>query len=170
MYVLLRLRNIAVPHWTASREAHANLFGFLEERLAGPEDIRSAGAKPYVLLRFFQLMRDVMHKQIKAGLMVNVMVNSGEMVFAVGTASAFAAGAVSVGWFHGTVYLIFNHHDTIWPSQRILVTAEPQQAAAGIMRIQELMRLRPPSPMATACSCLGPAWWSSRASPSLRRG
>ncbi|MGI6207834.1 MAG: ABC transporter ATP-binding protein [Anaerolineae bacterium] len=148
MYVLLRLRNIAVPHWTASREAHANLFGFLEERLAGTEDIRSAGAKPYVLLRFFQLMRDVMHKQIKAGLMVNVMVNSGEMVFAVGTASAFAAGAyvfeaglVSIG----TVYLIFNYTMMlIWPMQRITQQLQNlQQAAAGIVRIQELMRLRP---------------------------
>ena len=148
MAVLLRLRNIAVPHWTASREAHANLFGFLEERLSGTEDIRSAGAKPYVLLRFFQLMRDVMQKQIRAGLMVNIMVNSGEMVFAVGTAAAFAvgayvfeAGAVSIG----TVYLIFNYTMMlIWPMQRITQQLQNLQlAAAGIVRIQGLLREQP---------------------------
>lgn len=148
MMVLLRLRNIAVPHWTASREAHANLFGFLEERLSGTEDIRSAGAKPYVLLRFYQLMRDVMQKQIRAGLMVNIMVNSGEMVFALGTASAFAVGAyvfetgaVSIG----TVYLIFNYTMMlIWPMQRITQQLQNlQQAAAGIVRIQDLLRERP---------------------------
>ncbi len=148
MLVLLRLRNIAVPHWTASREAHANLFGFLEERLAGTEDIRSAGAKPYVLLRFFQLMRDVAQKQIKAGLMVNVMVNSSEMVFALGTASAFAVGAyvfeagvVSIG----TVYLIFNYTMMlIWPMQRITQQLQNlQQAAAGILRIQGLLEQHP---------------------------
>jgi ATP-binding cassette, subfamily B, bacterial len=112
LFILMRLRNLAVKHWTASREAHANLFGFLEERLAGTEDIRSSGAKAYVMRRFYELMRDVMRKQVKAGLMVTVIVNSSEMVWAVGNAAAFAigayvygAGAISIG----TVYLIFNY-------------------------------------------------------------
>lgn len=74
--VLMRLRGIAVPNWTASREAHADLFGFLEERLAGTEDIRSCGAKAYVMGRFYRLMREVMRREVKAGLMDSVMVNS----------------------------------------------------------------------------------------------
>jgi hypothetical protein len=41
---LQRLRDVAVPHWTAARQASAELFGFLEERLAGTEDICSSGA------------------------------------------------------------------------------------------------------------------------------
>jgi len=32
-----RLRSTAVPHWAAARQASADLFGFLEERLAGTE-------------------------------------------------------------------------------------------------------------------------------------
>ena len=31
--------------WEAAREASADLFGFLEERLAGTEDIRACGAR-----------------------------------------------------------------------------------------------------------------------------
>ncbi|MBN1582862.1 MAG: ABC transporter ATP-binding protein, partial [Anaerolineae bacterium] len=41
-FVLLKFRNIAVPHWESAREASADLFGFLEERLAGTEDIRAS--------------------------------------------------------------------------------------------------------------------------------
>src|SRR5437773_714039 len=39
--ILLRMRNLAVPAWAAERQAHANLFAFLEEYLAGTEDLRS---------------------------------------------------------------------------------------------------------------------------------
>ena len=94
LVVMLRLRNIAVPHWEASRQASAEQFGFLEERLAGTEDIRSSGAKPYVMRRFTELMRDLMRKSLKAGLMVSIMVNTTHLLFAVGNATAFALGAV----------------------------------------------------------------------------
>lgn len=40
LYILARFRDLAVPHWTAERQASSELFGFLEERLAGTEDIR----------------------------------------------------------------------------------------------------------------------------------
>ena len=66
MLILGKFRNVAVPHWKASREASADMFGFLEERLAGTEDIRSCGAKAYVMHRFFELMRELYHKTLKA--------------------------------------------------------------------------------------------------------
>lgn len=146
LVVLARLRGIAVKHWTASREAHASLYGFLEERLAGTEDIRSSGAVAYVMCRFYELMRDVMKKQTKAGLMVGIMVNSGEVVFAIGNAAAFALGAYvfQAGLITiGTVYLIFYYTTMlIWPTQRISQQLQNlQQAGAGIVRIQELLRL-----------------------------
>jgi ATP-binding cassette subfamily B protein/ATP-binding cassette subfamily C protein len=56
--ILLSLRNIAVPHWEASRQASTDLFGFLEERLAVTEDIRSSNGKPYVIRRFFEFTRE----------------------------------------------------------------------------------------------------------------
>ena len=35
--ILGRVRGLAVPHWAAERQASAELFGYLEERLAGTE-------------------------------------------------------------------------------------------------------------------------------------
>jgi ATP-binding cassette subfamily B protein len=47
--ILSRLKDIAVPHQKARREAEATLFGFIEEQLAGTEDIRSSGAVDFSL-------------------------------------------------------------------------------------------------------------------------
>src|SRR5262249_45206862 len=66
--ILIRMRSIAVPYWTAVREASAGFFGFLGERLAGTEDIRSSGATGYVMRQFYGLLRAWLPLQRKAGL------------------------------------------------------------------------------------------------------
>ena len=43
------LRNIATKYWGRVREVSAQLYGFLGERLAGTEDIRSSGAEAHVM-------------------------------------------------------------------------------------------------------------------------
>jgi ATP-binding cassette subfamily B protein len=155
--VMLRLRNIAVPHWQASRQASAEQFGFLEERLAGTEDIRSSGAKPYVMRRFTELMRGLMRKSIKAGLMVSVMVNVTHVLFAVGNAVAFALGAylylnptpvgptgVRATISIGTVFIIGWYSGMLMrPIRRITWQMQQlQEAGAGIARIRELLAIQ----------------------------
>jgi ATP-binding cassette subfamily B protein len=146
MFVLLRFRNIAVPHWTASRQASADLFGFLEERLAGTEDIRSSGANAYVMRRFYELMRVFYRRELKAGLMVNIMINTTELLFTFGNTAAFVIGAylfrgneISIG----TVYIIFQYSGMLMmPIQRITQQMEQlQRASAGIGRIRELFNI-----------------------------
>ncbi len=66
--ILLRMANFAVPHWEKERQASADLYGFLEERLSGTEDIRSNNAMQYVLDRFYRLTRDLMRKTLRAGM------------------------------------------------------------------------------------------------------
>ena len=56
--LLLQLRNISVPYWRARSKVRADMFGFLEERLAGTEDIRSANAQP---LRLAPVLRADAH-------------------------------------------------------------------------------------------------------------
>jgi ABC-type multidrug transport system fused ATPase/permease subunit len=46
---LFGIQGLPVPYWRAFRQVSAELFGFLEERLGGTEDIRASGAVPYVL-------------------------------------------------------------------------------------------------------------------------
>ena len=50
LFALNAVRGIAIPYQKKFRQAAADLFGYLEERLAGTEDIRSAGAVDFVLL------------------------------------------------------------------------------------------------------------------------
>jgi len=147
LVLMLRLRGIAVPHWKAEREASAEQFGFLEERLAGTEDIRSSGAKNYVMRRFYVLMRNLMQKTVKASLMVSIMVNSTMVLFAVGSAAGLAMGAylyLSSNITIGTAVLIGWYANMItWPIQRIAwQMQELQRAGAGIARIREMLDVR----------------------------
>ena len=50
--LLTYFRRRAVPFWEIAHEGSAEVFGFLEERLAGTEDIRSSGANEYVFQQF----------------------------------------------------------------------------------------------------------------------
>ena len=138
--VLLRLANIAVSSWEAERQASANLFGFLEERLSGTEDIRANNAKFYVLDRFYRLTRDLMRKTIKAGLRFNILLNTTWVLFAVGNAVAFL---MSASLFRsniitlGTVFMIIYYTNMIsWPLERITQQMQDlQRAGASLIRI-----------------------------------
>ncbi|MHB0876657.1 MAG: ABC transporter ATP-binding protein [Anaerolineae bacterium] len=164
LLLMNRLRSIAVPHWTAARQASADLYGFLEERLAGTEDIRACGAKAYVMRRFYELLRSLMRKYMRAGLMGGVVANSTTFLFAAGNAVALAVGAY-VYWQGsitiGTVYLIFSYTNLLARPIRALSQQleDLQRAGAGVSRVQELMRtpsqmdtggrqLLPPGPLA----------------------
>lgn len=146
-FVTIRFRNFAVPHWAAERQASAELFGFLEERLAGTEDIRANGAVEYVMRRFYQLMRTMLRKSLKAALMINIFVVLTNLLFALGTATAFAVGAllfqaqmVTIG----TVYIIFQYTTMIERPINIITRQleDLQKAGAGILRIQELFNVQ----------------------------
>ena len=144
--ILIRCRNIAVPHWEAVRQASADMFGFLEERLAGTEDIRANRAKPYVLRRFYELTRDWLKKEIKSALMVNIMVVSQVILFTMGNAAALAIGAylyregtLSIG----AVYLLFHYTNMlIRPIEMITFQLQDlQRAGASVGRVHELTRI-----------------------------
>lgn len=143
MFIIARFRNIAVPHWEAEREASAGLFGFLEERLGGTEDIRANGARSYVMHHFYRLMQILMKKSVKAALMVNIMIVIVIFTFGVGIALALGMG----GYFFrlgtitmGTVYLIFHYMNMLENPIRTITRQleDLQKASAGIKRINEL--------------------------------
>ena len=62
---LNRVRLFAVPYWKQLRQVYAGFFGFLEERLAGTEDIRANGAESYVMRRFYELMRALLNIYVR---------------------------------------------------------------------------------------------------------
>ena len=152
---LARLRNIAVPHWAAERQASAELFGFLEERLGGTEDIRANGAEAYVMRNFYRLMRNLLSRSLKAGLMVNILLNTMFVLFALGTAAAFGVGA----WLFnaqvltiGAVYVVFYYTNMLeQPIQQITRQLQDlQKAGAGIVRVEALLATQSQLPEASA--------------------
>lgn len=142
--VINALRDIAVPHWAAEREASARLFGFIEERLAGTEDIRAAGAVDYVMRENHRHARDYLRRRQKAAVLGQVTGTSSIFLFAVGTAVALGLGA----WLYrageitiGTVFLIYQYGTLLTrPIEQITRQMQDlQQAGASVGRVQHLL-------------------------------
>ena len=141
--VLLYLRAVAVPHWKASRQAHADLFGFLEEQLAGTEDSRSSGAVGYVLRNLAKFNKIRLDKEITAGTMNILVFGSTMALYTLGQGVALTAGYLlyTQGLLTiGSVYLIIHYTDIVFrPLREITRQVENlQKAAASIERVEEL--------------------------------
>ena len=148
MALLIGLRRITIPWWAAERQAFADLWGFIEERLSGTEDIRSSGSVPYVLLRYYQLMRTTFRAAMKAVLGFNMTLNLTWIIFAIGTAIAFLLSALFYqqgALTLGAVYLVFSYATLLQqPVDHITRELEGfQQASASIGRIRGLLELQP---------------------------
>ena len=143
--VLGRLRSIAVGRWQRVREAAAQLFGYLGERLAGMEDIRSSGAEAHVMNGLALQHRAVFaaRKHAVAGVAVIWAVTT--ITFSTGSAVAFGVGGYlwSVGAITlGTVYLLFHYTEMLRrPIEHLRQELEEmQRAVASVGRIEELFR------------------------------
>lgn len=142
------VRNVGVPHWTAARQASADLFGFLEEHLSATEDLRANGATGYVLRRLHERSRILLQRQRKAGLFGATSWTTTLFLLAVSTALALALGAAlfTEGTITlGTVYLIFSYTQMlVRPVEQIARQFQDlQQATASMGRINTLLDRQP---------------------------
>ena len=145
--LMLWLRRLAVPRFAAVRQASADLFGLIEERLAGTEDVRANGAVGYVLYRFLQRSRHLLWSEVQARLAGALTFQSGALCLDLATAATLATGA----WLYrgnalsiGTVYLIFAYTQSLQqPLNAIMRQLQDfQQAAASIGRVRALLAER----------------------------
>jgi ATP-binding cassette, subfamily B, bacterial len=144
---LVAMRQIAVPHWKAAREASADLFGFLEEKLASTEDTRANGAVAFVMRNLFKFNRLRLQKELTAGTVNIVLVAMWISFYTLGQAIAFGItyplyrqGLLTIG----TIYLVVYYTDSIFRPLRE-ITAEIQnlqKAAAGLERVESLVQLQ----------------------------
>ncbi len=140
-------RNIAVPIYTAERESYARLYGFLEERLLGLEDIRTNGAGDYAMNRFHNVNNGVFARIKKSELMSEILRAITGIMFVLGYALAMGMGIwmYQEGTFTiGAVFLVFHYTSMLREplfqiSQQI---NELQRATAGLKRIEELHRIQ----------------------------
>ena len=162
--VLNRIRDLAVAASRAERQASARLFGFLEERLSGVEDVRANGAGAYVMRRLAEAMREGYRRGRRAWLLRAVLWNTAAALFTLGSvlslalgAALFLGGAITLG----TVYLLFHYTEMlVRPLEQLTNQLQDlQKAGASIVRVQELFDVRsrlpdgagadlPPGPLA----------------------
>lgn len=145
---MVRAQRLAVPAARFAREQEAALVGFLEERLAGVEDLRAHGSGAHTVRRFHRLAGRFYRAELRAAKRERVLVAGSSVAFAVGTALILAlatlarqSGAITVG----TAVLLFQYAQMVRsPFERLIDQLKQYQAALGSMaRIGDLLAERP---------------------------
>jgi ABC-type multidrug transport system fused ATPase/permease subunit len=145
LVIMARMRGLAVPRMRATRQASAELSGFLEERLAGTEDLRTNGGTAYTMRRLYERMRDYWRKDVLGEVTfvtfrnVTAVLGILSTVLGLGLGSyLFLNGTVTIG----TVFLIY-YYNGVLLARLQGITQELQNlqgASASILRVDELVR------------------------------
>lgn len=137
------LANANAPRFAASRQAMADLMGFLEERIGGTEDLRSAGATAYVMRRNDEHARAYHRTQKPAVIFGGVPFAVSQLLSVAGMATALGVagmryrdGDVTLG----TVFVVFQFTTVlVAPIEEISRQMRDfQQASASIGRVRAL--------------------------------
>ncbi len=143
LLALSSIRNVAVQALADEREARAAMYGVIEERLSGLDDVRANGAGEYAMQRLDGTMRDVNNTTVHAALKSSSIWMLTMGTFAIGYTLSlglgtylYLRGAATIG----TVYLFFQYTDLLRrPLEQLAEQLKQFQAAtAGIGRIDEL--------------------------------
>ena len=145
---LIRLRVAAVGAREAEREVNAQLYGDLEERLGGLEDLRANGAGRYAVHRLHSHSARSWRAARRASLIGDGAYATAAVVFAAGTAGTLAAGiivqqrgVITVG----AVLTLYRYADMLRrPLEQIAEQLkEFQKAMAGARRAARLLATEP---------------------------
>lgn len=142
------VHNLAIPFEKKLRQTKAELFGFLEERLAATEDIRANGAVPAMLMGLHRLQAAVMlHWNASSLRYWGISSISGSIV-TIGYCLAFVAGFVlfQAGSITlGTAYLILSYVTLLnRPFQELTAQIDRlQNIGASVERVEELLKIQP---------------------------
>src|SRR5262245_51543817 len=137
-------RSVAIGPTQQEREISAQVYGFIEERLTGLDEIRANGAGRYVMHRFLELQRDWFAKSLRAMWLRGTIWLSTGVFFASGYVLTLSLGV----WLHlsgvvtlGTVYLFLSYMAMLESPMDQLTQQmqEFQKAAAGVRRVRELL-------------------------------
>ena len=141
--VLLSVRRVAAPAWERARAASGELFGFVEERLAGTEDIRSSGAVLHTLRGFYDRARRRTWATSHARVMDAITWSTNSIIRASALAISFVLPAVLVQRGEitvGAAFVVYFYAQLlVQPLTNMSHQVEQlQQAIAGARRVVEL--------------------------------
>lgn len=142
--VMMFIRNLGVESSKAEREANAQLFSLIEERIAGIEDVQANGSVPYVMNRFHRTMRSVFERGVRAWMLRVVPWNATVILFAIAVTGVlllgvhyYLQGEITLG----TLVLIYQYTQMLnEPIEQLGdQVQEFQKAKSGMMRARELL-------------------------------
>jgi ABC-type multidrug transport system fused ATPase/permease subunit len=148
LLVLRAIQPLAVARWTRERAVSAELYGFIEERISGAEEIRAAGAEAHTLRRLYGLLRRSL-EAFRASIMADTLIyNVTSLLSVIGYTAGLALGALLYLRGEATLgaaYLIVAYVGMLaGPLQRIRAELQDlQQATASLNRIHELLQMQP---------------------------
>ena len=142
--VLKALQQRAVMRYSSDRQASAEQYGAIEERLSGAEDIRGVGAENYVLWRLLGVMQQRLRTNRSAKLAGNLSFFAINFLYVMAYAIGLALGVFLFNRHQitlGTAYLIVFYIGMLAsPLDTIRRQIQDmQQASAGIGRIDTLL-------------------------------
>ena len=152
-FVLLALgaleisRRLAIPKVRRERETSAALYGVLEERLAGIEDLQANGGEGYVMRRFLEQSRPWARTAIPAHVYGTASWQVANVSYVLCMIAALSmavwlvrSGAITIG----AAYALYRYVELMrWPVNLIgRQVQDLQQAGAALVRLRELFSLR----------------------------
>lgn len=142
------LRRAAVPARDHEREVQGQLYGDLEERLGGLEDLRANGAGRWAVHRLHVNSSNWWHISRKAAVRGDGALVAGDVIFAIGSALVLGLGMLayrSDAMSIGTVLALFRYSqlvsEPLWEVAEQL--SEMQKAVAGTRRAARLLATEP---------------------------
>jgi ATP-binding cassette, subfamily B, bacterial len=146
--ILGRLKDIAVPDQKARRQAEAELYGFIEEQLAGTEDIRSSGAVDFSIRELFRHQSTILTHNRKASFKRWIIENAMGLALTLGTLLAissgywlFTAGLVTIGTVYLFVHYINLLDEPFWAMTHDIESF--QTIGACVERLTEFRNFKP---------------------------
>ncbi len=141
------VRKLGVEPTRQEREASAKLFGFVEERLSGLDDIRALGTGGHHLNAFLRTQREFFTRSIRSWRRRSVVWQLSMMLFAAGyvgvlvvAVGLYAAGQITLG----TAFLMYQYMSMVEEpiDQLTQQLQELQKAGASLGRVGEILALR----------------------------
>jgi ATP-binding cassette, subfamily B, bacterial len=148
LLILRLIQGLAVSKWAIERQAGAEMYGYIEERISGAEEVRAAGAEGHALRRLYSLMRRFLHVRRAAFVVSTLTYGLTNLVYVAGYAAGLALGVylyLRGEATLGTAYLITYYVGMLAdPLQNIRAQIQDlQHATASLHRIQNILDQQP---------------------------
>lgn len=145
LYVLRRMGKFGSNNIRNYLGEAAQFIGFIDERIAGREDIRAFRAEGHTLGKFYKILRSLYKVRKKTGFHIASVLNAGEIVLVLIMVSViFTMGILylhSSSLSLGTIFLIYFYITILLVPLKNLVAevSDLQHVNASFLRINELL-------------------------------